>query len=491
VQTHQQIYLSLLRQELHRSIGPQCGEGMAAQLAMAGARLLVRLLVDEQARPALQRLAIDAVRTETAVLRASPTAEFARPLFEILDANPTPPFETVDRALQPVISSLLTRSDATALALAAKLVGIDCALRDGIESAFERIQGSAPSDAGARSISDLSVEERRRLETFLRRTLPDSPDLTVSDVSVVPGGFSKQTLMIGLSRAGSSLARVVIRRDGGYSASGTSVTREYPVLAAVHRAGGAVAQPLAIEDTGDVLGTPFMVTTHESGRNLGDFLEAHRPSEAAALDLARRVAQLHAVPIDSLSNVLDPRGHGTLARVREEIGILHSAWQALPVSSFVAEAAFRWLLDHIDLADGPRVIVHRDIGMHNFLVDEDRVTAILDWEVCELGNPAEDLGYLAPTVRQMTFWPKFLSAYVAAGGHAPISSQIDFYELWGTLRLLVLISQAQTAVRTGHLADLQFAYVGEHFSQRLLQRLATKLQQLLAAVGSNDSGTAA
>jgi aminoglycoside phosphotransferase (APT) family kinase protein len=39
-------------------------------------------------------------------------------------------------------------------------------------------------------------------------------------------------------------------------------------------------------------------------------------------------------------------------------------------------------------------IVHGDYRLGNFLVREGRIAAVLDWELCTLGDPLADVGYL-------------------------------------------------------------------------------------------------
>ena len=55
------------------------------------------------------------------------------------------------------------------------------------------------------------------------------------------------------------------------------------------------------------------------------------------------------------------------------------------------EWAAIWLRDHAPVA--PRIsVVHGDFRIGNFLVEAGRITAILDWELVQLGDPVEDLG---------------------------------------------------------------------------------------------------
>jgi aminoglycoside phosphotransferase (APT) family kinase protein len=68
------------------------------------------------------------------------------------------------------------------------------------------------------------------------------------------------------------------------------------------------------------------------------------------------------------------------------------------------------------LDEGAPCVVHGDIGAHNLLVHDDRLTAILDWEFSRVGDPAEDLGVARPNVIACMDWDEFLRIYRDAGG---------------------------------------------------------------------------
>jgi aminoglycoside phosphotransferase (APT) family kinase protein len=61
-------------------------------------------------------------------------------------------------------------------------------------------------------------------------------------------------------------------------------------------------------------------------------------------------------------------------------------------------------------------VVHGDSGPYNFLVDSDRLTAVLDWEFAHVGDPAEDLGIARVYAEDVMDWREFLDIYASAGG---------------------------------------------------------------------------
>src|SRR5690606_31916935 len=80
--------------------------------------------------------------------------------------------------------------------------------------------------------------------------------------------------------------------------------------------------------------------------------------------------------------------------------------------------SLNWLEANIPANLPPPVIVHGDAGPGNFLFDEDRVTAMLDWELVHYGDPMADLAMLAIRMLFQDFvpLPQAFSAYEAAGG---------------------------------------------------------------------------
>jgi aminoglycoside phosphotransferase (APT) family kinase protein len=60
----------------------------------------------------------------------------------------------------------------------------------------------------------------------------------------------------------------------------------------------------------------------------------------------------------------------------------------------IAQAAIRWLAANLPPPAQKISIVHGDYRTGNFLFDDQaQITAILDWEMCHLGDPLEDLAW--------------------------------------------------------------------------------------------------
>lgn len=93
--------------------------------------------------------------------------------------------------------------------------------------------------------------------------------------------------------------------------------------------------------------------------------------------------------------------------------------------------SLNWLEANIP-ADLPApVIVHGDAGPGNFLFDEERVTAMLDWELVHYGDPMADLAMLAIRMLFQDFvpLPQAFAAYEAAGGHSVDLARLRYWRV--------------------------------------------------------------
>lgn len=168
---------------------------------------------------------------------------------------------------------------------------------------------------------------------------------------------------------------------------GSDSTTEVPIMRALHGAGYPVAEVLAYEPTGSVVGQPFFVM---------DFVEGISKEDLDTLD--DYVVLLHEL------HQFDPEaiGLGSLARPPLPDGparALVGRWEAtyrsglLGEPSPLVEEAIAYLYRHAPATD--RVcIVHADPGPGNYMYVGRRITAVVDWEFAHLGDEYDDWAYL-------------------------------------------------------------------------------------------------
>lgn len=112
-------------------------------------------------------------------------------------------------------------------------------------------------------------------------------------------------------------------------------------------------------------------------------------------DYVDALAELHTTNIGSGCEDLDPPADASQAAshiVKLWEGIFHTRVKR---ASPLATVATRWLLANAPTNAERLVICHGDVGPGNFMHDGERVTALLDWEFVHVGDPMDDLAWLA------------------------------------------------------------------------------------------------
>jgi aminoglycoside phosphotransferase (APT) family kinase protein len=213
--------------------------------------------------------------------------------------------------------------------------------------------------------------------------------------TLIAGGRSNLTFTV----VGSDGTRLVLRRPplGHVLASAHDVAREHRIISAVGKTSVPVAPALGVCTDEEVNGAPFYVMGFVDGVVLDS------PERASALDPSLRgkasddlidvLADLHAVDIDAI-------GLGDLARrdgyVERQLKRWTTQWASSKTRELAAidEVATR-LAERIPVQQGV-AIAHGDYRFGNCLTDTavGRINAVLDWELCTLGDPLADVGYL-------------------------------------------------------------------------------------------------
>lgn len=312
------------------------------------------------------------------------------------------------------------------------------------------------------------------LTAFLN-TLPGEGGITVTDARTVSRGMSKKTVLVRVEGAQGLPADLALRVDrSANNYLGTTVIDEWGPLELLWRHAAPIPQPFALEATGQVIGDPFIVFAQVRGEPVGSIYVPPSANPGLITHTAQCMARVHAVPVDNWPRADQPQGD---AFFDAQFAEYRADWQALGESSAIMDACFDWIERHRSEAYGPQALTHDDFNFNNMLVENDRVTAVLDWEFAHVGTPAADLAYLWYAAESASSFAQFLSAYEEAGGWRPPVAQLDFYRLWGQLRLGVMGFKAVRNLEDGHFDDVRYGMARWHRRQALL-RLGTLLETL-------------
>lgn len=172
--------------------------------------------------------------------------------------------------------------------------------------------------------------------------------------------------------------------------------------------------------------------------------------------LVEQLATLHAADPGQLSLPSLHPVRSIPEHVVEELDIWESRLDAAGVPEPFLKACFRWLRDHNPDVEGRPSLVQGDTGPGNLLHDGRRVTALLDFELAHLGDPLEDLAWVATRNAQepVPDFDEFVSSYARASGIEPDRRRLLYHMLFAELRIAVLGAGRRTAggldVRADH-----------------------------------------
>lgn len=236
-----------------------------------------------------------------------------------------------------------------------------------------------------------------KIAAFIRDAA-QAADVTVDIQGRLGGGAIQQNWAVSIEiKDGKRAGRydAVLRTD---APSGVPESRsraeEFALLSVAHRLGMIVPEPLWCEPSGEVLDRPFYLMRRVAGsadpRNLRE-LEAEA-GDALARQLGGELAKLHGLTPEHAPPELDflPRAPADLvaARVASYRRQLDRHSEPRPV----LEWAVNWMERNAP-APGKTVLCHRDFRTGNYLVEDGKAMAILDFEFAGWSDPTEDLGW--------------------------------------------------------------------------------------------------
>ena len=295
--------------------------------------------------------------------------------------------------------------------------------------------------------------DQASLEAWFAREVPGAkPPLEFERIS---GGRSNLTYGV----TDSAGRRWALRRPplGKRLASAHDMAREHRIIAALAPTNVPVAPAVALCEDESVNGAPFYVMDFVEGpilRSRAEAEEAFDESERRAIGerVVDTLVAIHAVDPDAV-------GVGDLGRkedyVTRQLRRWHGQWEKSKTRELeVIDDVHRRLSERIP-EQGPATIVHGDYRLDNMiLADSGEVAAVVDWELCTLGDPLADVGLL------MVYWveagdefkPLFDAATTASGfpsrdevkaRYAQRSGrnvrEIDFYVALGYWKLAIIL----------------------------------------------------
>jgi aminoglycoside phosphotransferase (APT) family kinase protein len=294
---------------------------------------------------------------------------------------------------------------------------------------------------------------------------------------------------------------LVVRRPpfGTRPASGHSMIREFRVMNALKPVFPAV--PITHLHCADeaVVGSEFYVMERADGHLIHKsippewgFTEAD--TESLCRNFWDKLAELHQVDYQAigLGDFGKPEGY-----IQRQVSGWNRRYQKSRTDDVDAfEDVQRWLDTEQPSKESGAAVLHGDFRIDNLILDRDdptRIVAILDWEICALGDPLMDLG------NSVAYWveagdPAFLQHLKMQPSDAPGMftrqqamsyyaektgtevSDFDFYLVYGYFRLAVILQQIYYRYYHGQTRDKRFAGFGQ-----AVQALGHQARSLIGA----------
>jgi aminoglycoside phosphotransferase (APT) family kinase protein len=225
--------------------------------------------------------------------------------------------------------------------------------------------------------------------------------------------------------------RWVLRRPpfGELLETAHDMAREHRILSALHATAVPTPAALGFVDDALIADAPLVLMSHVDGITVNDVPTAESLGLAArrtlGAELPRTLAKVHAVDLDAV-------GLRDLASTKPYAARQLKRWRRQWESSRTRElGGVTEMADRLAAAmpaEEEVTLVHGDFHLLNVMVDpaEGVIRAVLDWELCTLGDPLADVGGM------LAYWPEQRDEE----SHAPMVSALRGFptreELLGT-----------------------------------------------------------
>jgi aminoglycoside phosphotransferase (APT) family kinase protein len=328
-----------------------------------------------------------------------------------------------------------------------------------------------------------------RFAAYLRNHRKEWADPKVISFRMVPGGFSKITVLAEVQDGSGEPEGLALRIEPErrmLDLDGMLVEGEYPLVLHAFRSGLPVAEPLFLEPDPAHLGLKFMVSRRAPGRVLGTYSGAAEPvGEGKLRDAIALIVQLQQVPVEASNPLIQQSymqrwlGYPTLASGTRAVV---EYWRDMGRScrapaSAILERATAWMLANVPTDDGRAVLNHGDFGFHNLLFDEDRISALLDWENSRLGDPAEELALFVMASAAHASREQIMAWYDEAGGEPIPEYRLRYYDVYHTYKVIISALVSLQRVQDDPRGSLNLAVFGLQY----MAPMADKLEEQIAA----------
>jgi aminoglycoside phosphotransferase (APT) family kinase protein len=320
--------------------------------------------------------------------------------------------------------------------------------------------------------------KEKALQVYLQQYWPGHERIT--DIKQFPGGYSNLTYALSTNQG-----EYVLRRPpfGANIKSAHDMGREFRVLNLLQPHYNKIPQPVLMCENTEVIGAPFYLMERVQGVILRNQVPKDldlTPARMRALSEATvdNLAALHAIDIEATGLIDLGKPEGYIER--QVTGWIKRYRKAETDTVASMDALTEWLPQN-QPPDGAPGLIHNDYKYDNLVLDPNdlsHIKAVLDWEMCTVGDPLMDLGttlaywinpgeenMLTQGVANLTWLPGNLTREEVVERYAMASGRnlddISFYFAFGAFKIGVILQQIYKRYKEGHTQDPRFAFLIE------------------------------
>ena len=235
-------------------------------------------------------------------------------------------------------------------------------------------------------------------------------------------------------------AGLVVRVESGSGAfanTDLSFEREAVLYRALRQTSVPIPELVALSDDGRT-----MLTTRALGRE-----NLQRESEdlrrATLMRYAKEIAGLHRLDPAKLALKGFVHPGDVRAHALNEVSFWEKLARSRGAPDLELEYAFAWLAANPPTEVTGTALIHGDCGPGNFLYDDGKITALIDWEFAHIGDPIDDMAWLEFRILRdggsQQLADDVIAHYATISGRAVNPQGLQYY------RCLVLLRCAVTA----------------------------------------------
>jgi len=256
---------------------------------------------------------------------------------------------------------------------------------------------------------------------------------------------------------------------------------EAALVQAAFAAGVRAPQVIGVLQSSDNLGSGYIMARARGSANPAEILA--KTPDGLIEDLAGELAKIHAMDLDCGVTIPHMDTAEALAEFKQRFAEYGGDRPIIAL-------AIRWCEDNMPPPADP-VIVHGDYRMGNVMVDENGLTAVLDWELAHIGDAHDDIAYGCLNVWRfgqldnpaygIASFDEFFAAYEAAGGGKIDPDRFRFWFIFRTLWWALGCLQMAGYWRSGADRNLERAVIGRRTSENELDVLMLLEEEAPAA----------